>query len=248
MKWNCLMAALLIIPLVALGCAPAASAPTPAAPSTTSAAFTTSNLTVTPDSVKPGETAMVGVTVTNTGGEQGTYTVMVKLHDGTIVGMQDVTLAGGSSKNVPISISLNSAGTHMIMVDDLSRNLVVQASAAMTPATTTPTPGTGPAAFTDGAFTISDLTIIPKLAMPTDKVEIAVMVKNNGGPSGTYKLVLKIQDNKTRMEDTKTQDVTLAGGASKKVAFAISAGEDGTYTIKIGELTGTLTVDEHAGM
>ena len=248
MKWNFLMATLLIIPLVALGCAPAASAPTPAALSATPAAFTTSNLTITPDTVKPGEPATVGVTVTNTGGEQGTYTVMVKLHDGTIIGMQDITLAGGASKNVAVSISLNSAGTHMLMVDDLDRNLVVQGATAMIPAPTTPTPGTGPAAFTDGAFTISDLTIIPKLAMPTDKVEIAVMVKNNGGQSGTYKVVLKIKNNTTRAEDTKTQDVTLTGGASKKAAFSISAGEDGTYTIMIGEMTGTLTVDEHAGM
>ncbi|MDO8716800.1 MAG: CARDB domain-containing protein [Dehalococcoidales bacterium] len=135
--------------LTLMACAPASATPTASTPTpapsptptaTPTVGFTTSNLTVTPNTVKTGEPATVGVTVTNNGEDQGTYTVVVKLHDGTTVGTKDVTLAGGARQNITLDISLNSAGTHMIMVDKLARNLVVQATAASAPTQPTPPP------------------------------------------------------------------------------------------------------------
>ena len=242
--------------LTAAACAPASATP-PAAtptqantPTATPAAFTTSNLIVTPDIVKPGEPATVGVTVTNTGGEQGTYTIMVKLHNGTIVGMQDVTLAGGTSKNVALSISLSSAGTHMIMVDDLDRNLVVQASSAMTPAPTTPTPAPttptpapttptpAPTTPKPAAFATSALTISPSTVKLGGMATVNVTVTNNGEQAGTYKVVLKVDGT-----PVNSKDVTLAGGASQKVTLACPMTlAVGTHVVAIEQFTGNLVV------
>ena len=136
--------------------------PTPAtvttpAPTVTAASFTTSNLTVTPDKAKPGDRVMVGVMVTNPGTQQGTYTVMVKDHDGTLLGTKDVTLAGGAKEDVTLHISINTTGTHMVMIGILYKNLVIQEAApdpTQPVATQPPTvPGTGPA-----AFSLSNLT------------------------------------------------------------------------------------------
>ncbi len=235
--------------LTLIACAPASATPPTSAPTPTAtptASFTTSNLTVTPNTVKTGEPATVGVTVTNNGGEQGAYTVVVKLHDGTIVGTKDVTLAGGAKQNITLDISLNSAGTHMIMVDKLTRSLIVQASAVTTPTPTPPAPTppaptppapTPPTATGPAAFTIAEMGMDPGMPEPGDNVTVSVKVTNIGGQQGTYKVVLKVDD-----VTIKTQDVTLAGGASQVVNLTIIAGKLGTYTIKIGELTCTMEV------
>jgi len=240
---------LIVGSLAFVACAPASvtpslAEPTPA-PSSTPAAFTTSNLTVTPGTVKPGETAMVEVTVTNTGGEQGTYTVMVKLHNGSIIGMKDVTLAGRTSKNVALSISLNSAGTHMIMVDDLDHNLVVQSAVASapppaptpapppTPTPTTPTP-------TPAAFATSALTISPSTVKLGDMATVKVTVTNNGEKTDTYKVELKV-DGAT----VNSTDVTLAGGASQNVTLTCPLSlAVGTHVVMIGQHTGNLVVQQ----
>ena len=238
--------------IILVACAPASPTPpasTQAPTATPTASFTTSDMTITPKTARLGEPVEVGVMVTNTGGQQGTYTVVMKLHDGTIVKTQDVTLSGGAKQNVTLNMSMNSVGTHMIMIDKLVGSLVVQATTTP-PAITQPAPAraTGQTSFTDGIFTISDLTVTPKVQEPGGKVTVGILVRNNGGQPDTYKVVLKVQNNKTKAEDVKTQDVTMAGGASQEVNLTITAGLDGTYTVIIDKLSGNLLVDEHANM
>jgi len=72
---------------------------------------------------------------------------------------------------------------------------------------------------------------------PGDNVTVSVKVTNTGGQQGTYKVVLKVDD-----VTIKTQDVTLAGGASQQVNLTMVAGKVGSYTLKIGELTCTMEV------
>ena len=72
---------------------------------------------------------------------------------------------------------------------------------------------------------------------PGDNVTVSVKVTNTGGQQGTYKLELNVINIQTRaVVDTKTQDVTLAGGTSKVVSLIIIAGNIATYTIKIDTL------------
>lgn len=78
------------------------------------------------------------------------------------------------------------------------------------------------------------------MAEPGDNVTVVVKVTNTGGQPGTYTVVLKV-DGTT----IKTQDVTLAGGASQQVNLPITADKIGTYTISIGQLTRKLEVMAH---
>ncbi len=117
-------------------------APAPAQ-TATAASFTTSNLTVTPDKAKPGDMVMVGVTVANTGTQQGTYSVVARDHEGTLLGTKDVTLAGGAKENVTLYVTMNATGTYMIMIDMLYQNLVIQDAAAATPLVPPPPPPPG---------------------------------------------------------------------------------------------------------
>lgn len=72
---------------------------------------------------------------------------------------------------------------------------------------------------------------------PRDDVIVIVKVTNTGGQSGTYKVVLKVDG-----ETIKTQDVTLAPGASEGVRLNFAAGPIGKYKVTVGNLTGELVV------
>ncbi len=74
---------------------------------------------------------------------------------------------------------------------------------------------------------------------PGDDVTVSVKVANTGGQRGTYTVVLKVNG-----ETIKTQDVTLAAGASQVANLTIVAGKVGTYEVTVGNLTGKLVVEE----
>lgn len=67
---------------------------------------------------EPGANVTVSVKVTNTGGQPGTYTMVVKI-DGVTVKTQDVTLAGGTSKVVNLTIVAGKLGTYKISIGPL---------------------------------------------------------------------------------------------------------------------------------
>ena len=200
---------------------------TQAPTATSTAGFTTSNLTVTPDTAKPGERVMVGVTVTNNGAEQGSYTVVVKLHDGTVVETKDVTLAGGAKENVTLHVAMNTTGTHMIMIDKLYQNLLIQDAAVTTPPNQSPPP---PPVTGQTGFVLSNMGLDPEMPDVGEDVTVSVKVTNTGGQQGTYKVVVKLDD-----VIAGTQDVNLAAGASQVVNVHIKApSKEGTFTVTVG--------------
>ncbi len=208
---------------------------------TGAAAFTTSNLTVTPDTAKPGDRIMVGVTVTNTGTEQGTYTVTVKDHDGTVLGTKDVTLAGGGKEDISLHISVSTAGAHMVMIDKLWHNLTIQAAAANTSTppptqTTTPPPTTTPPAAGAG-FAVSGLDVSPGMPDVGEAVVVSFKVTNNG-QAGTYHAEVKIDGT-----SVATQDIPLAAGETKVVNVPAKApAKEGSFTFSVGDQSLKITV------
>ncbi len=95
-----------------------------------------------------------------------------------------------------------------------------------------PVPPTSPAAFTTSALTIS-----PAEVGIGESVTISVLVTNTGGLTGSYEVILTV-DNVA----VATKDVTLDGGASQTVTFTAAKNAGGTYTVNINGLSGTFTV------
>jgi PGF-pre-PGF domain-containing protein len=87
------------------------------------------------------------------------------------------------------------------------------------------------------AFTVSALTISPSQVSVGEEVSISVTVKNTGDLAGTCTVTLKING---IVEDT--ENVTLAGGATRVVTFTISEDTEGTYNINVNGQTGAFTV------
>ena len=99
--------------------APIASPPAPAT-------FTVSNLSIQPAKVQRGETVVIAASVTNTGGIEGTYAVVLMIN-GLSKGEKSVTVAAGESRSVSFAVSEGEAGSYSVVVDGLSGSFTVVA-------------------------------------------------------------------------------------------------------------------------
>ncbi len=91
------------------------------------------------------------------------------------------------------------------------------------------------------SFTLSGLTVAQAEVRPGENTTIWVVVTNTGDLAGRYTVTLKI--NNTVAE---SKDITIAGGASQQVTFTASGATAGTYTVSIGDLSGTFAVSAPA--
>lgn len=87
------------------------------------------------------------------------------------------------------------------------------------------------------AFTVTDLAIAPGEVVIGGEVTISVLVNNTGYLSGSYEVVLKIDD-----KVVATEEVTVRGLAKKKVTFTVARKVVSTYTVDVNGLTGTFEV------
>jgi hypothetical protein len=86
-------------------------------------------------------------------------------------------------------------------------------------------------------FVPSELSIYPTEVNVDEEVTITVLVTNTGDLEGTYQLTLKINQ-----ETIDTEEVTLAGHASRWVSFTTTKDVAGTYAVAIDGLSGTFEV------
>jgi len=88
------------------------------------AAFSVSDLSLQPAQVKPGEAVTISALVANTGGEPGSYTVVLKI-DGVKEAEKTVTIAAGDSQEVSFSVTKEDADTYTVTVDGLIGSFTV---------------------------------------------------------------------------------------------------------------------------
>lgn len=93
--------------------------PTPPVNPTGPAAFVTSDLKINENHLQPADTATVSVTVSNTGGQTGTYQVVLKVNGETFA-TKSVTLDGGKSAVVDFGIKPDKELKATISVGNLS--------------------------------------------------------------------------------------------------------------------------------
>jgi PKD repeat protein len=99
--------------------------------------------------------------------------------------------------------------------------------------------GTPPPPPKPAEFILSDLAIAPAEIKPGEEVTISLKVTNVGDLEGSTTVELYINDVKEQ-----SKPVTLAGGSSTTVSFSVTKTTAGSYTVKVGDLTGSFTVKE----
>lgn len=90
----------------------------------TPASFQISNLIITPSEITTGDEITVTVTVANSGGQQGTYQLTLKI-DSVTVESKSVSVSGSDSKDLSFTAVINEAGDHQIDVNTLSKDVTV---------------------------------------------------------------------------------------------------------------------------
>jgi uncharacterized protein YfaP (DUF2135 family) len=90
------------------------------------ATFSVSNLFVKPAEVQSKEMVTITVSVANTGGMEGSYSVVLKIND-VKEADKSVTVAAGKSETVTFSITKEEAGTYSVEVDGLKGSFTVAA-------------------------------------------------------------------------------------------------------------------------
>jgi len=92
------------------------------------AAFTLSSLAISQGEVAPGEKVNITISVANTGGSEGSCTVVLRIND-VKEAEESVTIAAGSSQSVSFSVAKEEAGSYRVAVDGLSGSFTVAAPA-----------------------------------------------------------------------------------------------------------------------
>jgi len=87
-------------------------------------AFSVSSLNINPAEVRPDEPVSVSVTVTNTGGTEGTFTVYFKVN-GEVMESKVVTLPGGVSDIITFTTIAGTAGDYSVEIGSAKGNFSV---------------------------------------------------------------------------------------------------------------------------
>ena len=163
-----------------------------------------------------GEEVTIRVRVTNTGDVTGSYEVVLKIDD-MVEETRQVTLEGNAEEEVVFTVSRNAAGTYSVDVNGQRGYFTIHSPVDIT---------------------VSGLSVSPAEAAIGEEVTVRVLVTNNSDITGSYEVVLKIDD---KVEETR--QVMLEGGAEEEVVFTASRNAAGTYDIDVNGLKGVFTVE-----
>jgi len=96
------------------------------------AALSVSNLSIQPAEAEPEEAVTITVSVANTGGTEGSYTVVLDIN-GVKEAEKSITVAAGGSESVSFSVTREEVGSYTVAVDGLSSSFTVVAPAPPAP-------------------------------------------------------------------------------------------------------------------
>jgi hypothetical protein len=179
--------------------------------------FEVLSLDITPPKIIPGEKATVEVEISNTNAKADTYNVPLMVN-GVADDRKSVTLAPGATEIMTFTVTRSHAGTYRISVGNKESALVVEN-------------------LLPPDFRLSNLDINPSKVDSGEKVVVTAKIANVGGTQGSYTAELKVDDC-----TVQTEEVTVSAGADSILSFGICADLPGTYTVTLGELSGTFMV------
>lgn len=108
--------------------------PTPALmPTPTPANFAISGLSVTPGEVRPSEEVTITAVVANTGGSDGSYTIVLKIK-GVAEGTREVTIGAGKSETVSFTLARDTEGIFAVDINGKTGQFTVVIPQPTTPA------------------------------------------------------------------------------------------------------------------
>ncbi|MDY6764871.1 MAG: CARDB domain-containing protein, partial [Halobacteria archaeon] len=172
------------------------------------------------ESLSPGESAEITVSVENTGNASGTFTVELSIN-GDVADTKKVTVPAGESRTVTFTHTFEETGTYDVVVNNRSVGQV-------TVERQTP------------SFSVTDVSLSETSIEQGGSVEVTATVENSGGSEGTFTAELD-------GETVASKEVTVGAGQSRTVTFTYTFEEAGEFEVGIsGKSAGNLTVEERS--
>jgi len=181
--------------------------------------FTVTSLSVSPETVEPGESVTVTAEVENIGDETDSTTITLSV-DGTEIESMILTLDSDGAETLMWTVSETGEGLHTVEVMGETAIFIVQAP---------PTPA---------EFSLSNLQVSPSTVESGEDVTVSFTVMNTGEESGDYSVDVLLDG---AAVDTLTG--TLDGGDSESLTAIVSSDVEGTHTVAVDGLDADFSVE-----
>lgn len=184
-------------------------------PSCAKPIFELSGLTISRQEVRCGESTTISVDISNSGGAEGTYHLILKI-DGVQIDDENVTVGPGVTRSASFTVCREEAGSYTVKVDGLTTTLVVLRRAE---------------------FQMDKLIVSPTEVLAGRLAMVTVDVTNIGEVDGDCEVTLRVNG-----RVLETNNVTIAAESNRTVTFKLLEDKGGTYNVSVNGLSGTLTV------
>ncbi len=129
------------------------------------AEFSVSGITASPSSSLPGKDINISVKVSNTGGTQGSFVVILKIN-GVTESSKTVDVPAGSEQSVSFTVNEDTPGNYLVDINGAKTSFQIEAPTptSTTPVPTTTPPGGGTSAWLIVIYVVAGLIVIGILA------------------------------------------------------------------------------------
>jgi hypothetical protein len=188
------------------------------------ASFQVTDLILDQTWVQVGESVQISVNVTNVGDENGNHSVILTIDDEPIA-TKTVQLSGAESATLDFTATVITEGNHTVQIADLIGSVKATLESPTKPA----------------EIKVTDLGVSRTVAEVGETIIVSATATNIGDESGSFSLDLFVNN-----EKRETRTVQLAAGETTTEEFEVSEEAEGTYVVKVGDLTKSFEITSEA--
>ena len=188
------------------------------------ASFQVTDLILDQTWVQVGESVQISVNVTNVGDKTGNHSVTLTIDDEPIA-TKTVQLSGAESVTLDFTATIITDGNHTVQIADLTGSVKATLDAPTKPA----------------EIQVTDLGVSRTEAEVGETIIVSVAATNLGDESGSFSLDLFVND-----EKRETRNIQLGSGETTTVEFEVIEEAEGTYVVKVGDLTKSFEITSEA--
>jgi hypothetical protein len=188
------------------------------------ASFQVTDLVLDQTWVQVGESVQISVNVTNVGDKTGNHSVTLTIDDEPIA-TKTVQLSGAESATLDFTATIIIEGNHTVQIGDLIGSIEATLEAPPKPA----------------EMQVTVLGVSRTVAAVGETIIVSATATNIGDESGSFSLDLFVNN-----EKRETRTVQLAAGETTIVEFEVTEEAEGTYVVKVGDLTKSFEITSEA--
>jgi hypothetical protein len=182
------------------------------------AIFKATNLSILPEEVKEGDAVTISVTLVNSGGIAGLYSVVFRINN-VVENIAELSLGPGASQTTVCTVQKELEGEYYVDVEGLHGTFTVLKRAP-------------------AYFQVSNLTIKPEKVKQGQPISIGFMVTNTGEKPGIYNANLLIKG----MTEA-SEDISIEPGETKSVTFNVVKDAAGFFPVNVEGFSGRFVVE-----